>query len=321
MSSRSFFFPALSAAWVAGAAASMVGDARVHSLSFDVGLAHAPAGDRMSDGVTVDVGYRLDVPGAHWTQGKATPATYAGTMAAFHGANIWSSPRMAEHFERKWVKDQLEAPKRAIYGSTLAGDVIGSLIRSVRPKVILEVGVFRGSTTIAVAKLLDSMTQRGAADLADSYIISMDSWLLDLRFAWNAPDSGRDTTTKYFRNLEVGGGSLMYWQFLANVRNSNTTHRIIPMQTASANGAVALIAHRLRPDMIYIDASHANPDVFIDYENFYTILAPGGALAFDDISVVPACKVALEALCKRYNLEPTFSSEKKTQAYVRKPTV
>ena len=64
----------------------------------------------------------------------------------------------------------------------------------------------------------------------------------------------------------------MYFTFLANALQSNTSHRIVPFQTASSNGAQALIAHRLRPDLMYIDASHANPDVFIDLENFYNIL-------------------------------------------------
>jgi len=249
----------------------------------------------MMQGVTVDVGYRLNIPPSWWGAGPATPVTHDAVMAAFHGQNVWTSPETQEHLERPWIKERLGSADTEIYGSTLQGHIMHTLLQHAAPKLILEVGVFRGSTSIALAKLLDTMPR-----LKNTFIISMDSWLLDLRFVWGAPGSShREAVTnstaegsnmqRYFRNIEIGGGSQMYWQFLANVLATNTQHRIVPMQTASANGALALISHRIRPGLIYVDASHANPDVFIDYENFYQILQPGGALAVDDMGV-PACR-------------------------------
>lgn len=296
----------------------------LHALAY--ALKGAPAGDRDCPGVKVDVGYRLNIPGSWWTAGPATPATHAGVMSAFHGGDIWSSAQTREHFEQPWVKQQLGNEKE-IYGSPLDQGIIHTLLQHTKPRLVLEVGVFRGSTSIAMAKLLDTMPA-----LKDTFIISMDSWLLDLRFVWGAPSSANhvpaNTTASlpsrfkmahYFRNLEIGGGSQMYWQFLRNVMLTNTQHRIVPMQTASSNGALALISHRLRPGLIYVDASHANPDVFIDYENFYQILEPGGALAVDDIRLVPACKIAFAALCKRYSLTPVYGGPGGNQAYVFKP--
>lgn len=84
-----------------------------------------------------------------------------------------------------------------------------------------------------------------------------------------------------------------------------------------------MLAHKLRPKLIYVDASHANPDVFIDYENFYTILAPGGAMAVDDVGIVPAVRKAFDALVEAYGLSPKFYDTRggrSNQAVVRKPT-
>jgi hypothetical protein len=308
-------------------AATLLPLASVQMEAFETALKGAPAGDRDCPGVTVDVGYRLNIPGSWWTAGPATPATHAGVMSAFHGEDVWSSAQTREHFEQPSVKKQLG--KEKIYGSPLSQGIIHTLLQQTNPKLILEVGVFRGSTSIAMAKLLDTMPA-----LKDTFIISMDSWLLDLRFVWGAPSSrnhnpgysntsakatSRFKMAQYFRNVEIGGGSQMYWRFLHNVMLTNTQHRIVPMQTASSNGALALISHRLRPGLIYVDASHANPDVFIDYENFYQILEPGGALAVDDIRLVPACKIAFAALCKRYSLTPVYGGPGGNQAYVFKP--
>lgn len=85
---------------------------------------------------------------------------------------------------------------------------------------------------------------------------------------------------------------------------------------------MAFLAHKLRPQLIYVDASHANPDVFIDYENFYTILAPGGALAVDDVASVPAVRKAFDALIEAKGLSPQFYDSmggRSNQAVVWKP--
>lgn len=98
----------------------------------------------------------------------------------------------------------------------------------------------------------------------------------------------------------------MYWTFLGNVLHTNTSHRIIPMRTASSNGMLALVAHQIRPDLIYLDASHANPDVFIDMENFYALLMPGGTMFIDDVTAVIPVKESFNSLCKRHGLVPKF---------------
>mmetsp|Transcript_23535 Transcript_23535/g.35660 ORF Transcript_23535/g.35660 Transcript_23535/m.35660 type:complete len:561 (+) Transcript_23535:653-2335(+) len=152
----------------------------------------------------------------------------------------------------------------------------------------------------------------------------MDTWLLDLAFAWNGGKSKHADKVKnehgYFKVNKISGGNQMYFQFLSNCLATKTNDRIIPIQTASLNnGAIALLSHGVRPDFMYIDASHANPDVFLDYENFYKILKPGGVMTFDDVKAVPACRDAFNMLARKYDLKQYFLLEStKKQGYIIK---
>merc|ERR1719401_695358 len=121
----------------------------------------------------------------------------------------------------------------------------------------------------------------------------------------------------YFKNTEVAGASQMYFQFLENCRANNVTNRIIPLQSSSVGGAMSLLAHKIRPDLIYLDASHSNPDVYVDMENFYNILAPGGAMAFDDLKIAPV-SYAFDSLVKRQGLGGQVHRQGK-QGYIVKP--
>lgn len=262
-------------------------------------LKHAPAMDRDLIGVNIDLSYKLHVP-LDWWGGLHRP-TYAKAMHSLHGSDVWHDRGLQQHIQSLGL-DQITYSD---HGSPLNSTMLQKLLLQLRPRIFLEVGVLHGSTSIRIAKFFEQ-----TPGFEDSFVISMDTWLLDLRFAWRgekangAHKAASNADTGYFQNVEIGGSSQMYFTFLYNCLKTNTSHRIIPLQTASSNGAMALIAHRLRPEFIYIDASHSNPDVFIDYENFYAILAPGGAMAVDDLHVVPAVKHAFNQFAKKYGLQP-----------------
>ena len=229
-------------------------------------------------------------------------------MQALHGANVWEDARLQRQIDALGIKGEAEP-----YGSPLDTRTLQMMINMTNPTLFLEVGVFRGATSMRVARMFEKQKR-----FKNSFVISMDTWLLDLRFVWGAKQ--RAMHGAYFGNVQPAGSSQMYFSFLANVLSAKVSHRIIPLQTASANGAMALIAKKLRPDLMYIDASHSNPDVFIDYENLFTILRPGGVMAVDDVDLVPAVRQSFQALCKRYNLKATYKpGDRKNQAWVLKP--
>ena len=273
-------------------------------------LQKAPAADRDFPDVTVDLSYTLNVPSDWWDDVQTTSPSYSQLMNSLHGKDIWKDDRLPCHLESLGIVGISDN----ILGSPLRGP-IEDLLRQHKPKIFLEVGVFNGATSTKVAKFFNE--EKG---FQNSYVLSMDSWLLDLSFVWNGMKSNHheqlQRKPQYFQGDRLAGGNLMYYQFLANCIATNTTDRIIPLPTASANGAMALLSHGVRPDFMYIDASHANPDVFIDYENFYKNLRPGGVMTFDDIEAVEATKVAFHTLAGKYGLERQYLNQR--QGYIIK---
>ena len=271
-------------------------------LSEPADLVHAEAMDRGPSNATVDLRYQLNVPEEWWLD--APVPEYSAVMQSLHGRDVWRDSRLKQQIELLGITGVREPD-----GTPLQRGVLRQLLELTRPRLFVEVGVFRGSTSTHVARLFARSPR-----LRHSFVISMDTWLLDLRFVWD--DARKQTVGSYFqRNAELAGSSQMYFTFAANVLASNTSQRIIPLQTTSSNGAMALLAHKLRPDLVYIDASHANPDVLIDYVNFYTILAPGGVMAVDDVEL-PAVAHAFRALVRRFGLRAVYTGN--GQAYVRK---
>jgi len=276
--------------------------------SNDLDLKAAQAVERDLSGITIDLSYKLNVPSNWWKDVNISPS-YDESMNSLHGMNIWKEEGLKDHIDFLGLT---EPPK--LHGSPLDNEILLKLLDEIKPKVFLEVGVYHGMTSIKVAKHFRSNKNNG---FENSYILSMDTWLLDIRFTWSGIKSKHQEEVKhhkYFDMQSKSGGSIMYYQFLSNCIKSKTTDYIIPIATATQNGAMSLLSHGVRPELMYIDASHSNPDVFIDYENFYTILKPGGAIAFDDVGI-PSVKAALDKLVDRYELE-LFRTHK--QGYIYK---
>lgn len=273
-------------------------------------------GSACGDKAKINLYYELNVPKGWWANGtrdavkETRPGqqrtTHHSAMMALHGNNVWKDPRVKQFISQLGVVAEKEP-----VGSPIDESKLTTLVRNRKPKIFLEVGVFHGATSMKIARLFDQM------GLKNSFVISMDTWLLDLRFVWS--QQAKSSHNQYFSNVEVGGSSQMYFTFLANCIEANVTHRIVPLQTASSNGAMALLAHHIRPDLMYLDASHAAPDVFIDFENFYQILAPGGMMVLDDVGLaIP--DAALKVLAKRYNVHyQYFYTGTRRQAQIRKP--
>ena len=214
-------------------------------------------------------------------------------MNELHTVDIW--------------KDQLLSRTLKFFGIESVVDKIqnrGSPIEEMRtlkqyiinrkPKVVVEFGVYVGTTSIWLAHLFDKLSET-IPELSSSFIIAVDSWLLDLKFAWKHKHS-----TYFDSSITVAGHDFMYFVFLANVLFHNVTHRIIPMQSSTSNSFVSMIAHNIRPDIIYLDASHANPDVFIDLEGTWTILNNDGLLICDDYNILPV-KNSIDTFLKTHN--------------------
>ena len=87
-------------------------------------------------------------------------------------------------------------------------------------------------------------------EMKSSFVISMDSWLLDLRFVWRADKQLAERFRSYLDVPAVAGSSELYYTFLANCMAANVTHRIIPLRTSSSNGA---LPHTRQPTAFLFD--------------------------------------------------------------------
>ncbi len=157
------------------------------------------------------------------------------------------------------------------YSSDLQGwgstdPLFAQLIDQTRPKIIIEVGTWKGASAIHMAKLLQEKQ-------IDCTIICIDTWLGALEHL-----SG-----EYANSLaKKHGWPTLYYQFLANVMYSDVHPYIVPLPLPSNIAARWLQKNDLKADLIYIDASHEEQDVYADLNNYWNLVAPQGILFGDD---------------------------------------
>lgn len=123
-------------------------------------------------------------------------------------------------------------------------------------KTVIEVGCWLGLSTRFIA------SQLGEGGL----VYAVDTWLGSLDEKEHREDQRR---------------KILYEQFLSNTIHAGLTDKIIPLRMSSleASQKKSMIA-----DLIYIDASHKEEDVFNDIIAWYPHLNTGGILCGDDWS-------------------------------------
>lgn len=149
----------------------------------------------------------------------------------------------------------------------------GMLVERVKPRLIIEVGTWKGGSAIEMAAQLDR------CGLTNSKILCVDTWLGALEMWGDQTDADR------FGSLVLKHGyPQLYYQFLANVCHKGQQRRIIPFPLPSITAAQWLSLRGVRAELIYLDGSHEEEDVFADLADYWDLLAPGACLFGDDYS-------------------------------------
>jgi hypothetical protein len=181
------------------------------------------------------------------------------------------------------------------WGSTVPA--FAELIRDVRPKLIVEAGTWKGGSAIHMAD------QIAAAGL-DAQIVCVDTWLGALEF-WTSQDD-----PQRYKSLRLKNGyPQVYYQFLANVCHKGHQQRIIPFPQTSTHGALWLRYFGFTAELIYIDASHEEEDVYADLLAYWEVLAPGGVMFGDDWSW-DGVRVAVLRFAQEAGVTPRFIGDK-----------
>jgi SAM-dependent methyltransferase len=164
--------------------------------------------------------------------------------------------------------------------------VFKKLIEQIKPKTIIEVGSWKGQSSINMANICKNIN-------LSATIYCVDTWLGALEFWTNLNNSQRDTKQK-------NGYPQVYYQFLSNVVNEKCEDYIIPVTLPSNIASKYFKYFNTKAQLIYIDGSHEYDDVMLDIQNYYDLLDDGGVIFGDDFNWIDVGK-AVEEWCTENN--------------------
>lgn len=147
--------------------------------------------------------------------------------------------------------------------------VFTELISELKPKLIIEVGTWKGASAIQMASICRDFG-------LDTKVVCVDTWLGALEFWTDKKDKDRYLSLKL-----KNGYPQVYYQFLGNVIYTNHQDRIIPFPQVSEIAARWFKQNNVKPDLIYIDASHDFNDVQRDL-HAYNYLNKDAVIFGDD---------------------------------------
>ncbi len=157
-------------------------------------------------------------------------------------------------------------------GWNFKSPVFEILINETRPKVIIEVGTWNGSSAIKMANFAKERQ-------LDTTIICVDTWL-------GSPYHRVVSNFRSSLNLRHGFPNI-YYQFIANVVLSDMQDCIVPLPQVSLAACRWLTQMGFggangKADLIYIDADHSADSVYLDISKFWDLLTPSGIMFGDD---------------------------------------
>lgn len=150
------------------------------------------------------------------------------------------------------IYENIELLPEDLRGWNGEADIFGKLIQQTNPVNIIEVGTWKGQSAITMAKDVPRGTK----------IFCVDTWLGALEFMGETGE--RDLMLK-------NGYPQVYYQFLSNVVHNNCRDIIIPVPQTSSIAARWFKKQGIKAELIYIDGSHDEQDVYDDLCNYYDI--------------------------------------------------
>ena len=198
-------------------------------------------------------------------------------------------------------------------GKSMHGDlgrgIWGELVRTVAPRLVVEVGVHYGGTSIPVAMLMRKTQQHGTVLAVDTWLGATD-WWGDGRAYWH---NGKNFTTESVTKTGVlppgmtdlqwvNGRPSIYLNFLSNVVHRSLQDWIVPFPIPARQAADFLSKRRIQADIVHVDGSHEYADAISDLQCWWPIVRPGGVLVGDDFHF-PDVRRAFAQFAHQHNLK------------------
>ena len=174
--------------------------------------------------------------------------------------------------------------------------VFVEIISEFKPAVVIDVGVWKGASTVYLAGLVRQHVNDGT-------VIAVDTFL-------GSPEHNIVNSELFKLIPRRHGRPLLYEQFLSNIVRGNVQDRVIPLPQTSSAGGLLLRQAGVKAGLIHIDASHEYVDVLNDARVYWELLEPGGFLVGDDYHITwPGVVRAADE----------FAAEKGVELTVREP--
>ena len=140
-------------------------------------------------------------------------------------------------------------------------------IETIRPRIVVEVGVWKGGSTLAMARRLKDLGLDAAVIAVDTWLGAWDHWIND----------------EWFKHLGIENGipTLMH-QFMSNTIHLGLQDYVVPLPLDSTNAAHVLRHFDVRPNVVHIDGGHDYQAVSSDLRAWWDALLPGGLLIGDN---------------------------------------
>ncbi len=140
-------------------------------------------------------------------------------------------------------------------------------IESLNPRIIVEIGVWKGGSTITMASKLRDLGMDAIVISIDTWLGSWDHWNNDEWFSHLGFDHGYPTIQRKFMN---------------NIINAGVEEYVVPLPLDSLNAAHVLNDFDIKADIIHLDAGHDFDAVTADLNAWWPLLSDGGLFIGDD---------------------------------------
>lgn len=179
-------------------------------------------------------------------------------------------------------------------------DIFFETIASVKPKLIVEVGTWKGASAMHMAFVCRRLG-------LEAEIVCVDTWLGNWQH-WSRREGGVGSQS----DLKIYNGMpRLYYQFLSNVVHCGYEDMVTPLPLTGVAGAKLFEHLKLTPDIIYVDGDHEYESVLFDLRLWIKQLAPGGVLIGDDYTW-PSVKRAVGEIMSAENLRIQVVGQKFT---------
>lgn len=141
---------------------------------------------------------------------------------------------------------------------------LAMLMNTPGSKLVVDVGVWKGQSTIHMARSMRDAGIDGCVIAVDTFLGSPEHWGDDGLFQRHCgmPD--------------------LYRTFMSNVVAAGVRDYVVPMPQTSITAAAILRRYGLSPSVVHVDAAHEYREVLRDAQEYWSILEPGGYLIGDD---------------------------------------